>query len=340
MAASNIRQIISDIDKGKFKPVYFLYGSEAYYIDLIVDHLEASAVAPEDRDFNYNLYYGVDTDIETVVGAAQQFPVMADRKLVILKEAQAMLNAKSQLEKLIPYLEKPNGTAILVVTYKGEKFNAILPVVKAAGKTGVTFKSESPRDYELPVHVKDYCQQHKTGIDDKAVSMLCDYIGGPLSKLFGELNKLIQIKGSGGGRITSEDVERNIGISKDYNNFEFQKAIQQRNYPKCMAIIKYFHNNPKANPTVVTTAVLFSFFSKLAIAHFVTPRTDAALMSALELKTPYALREMKEGMRNYPPANTINAIHHLREFDAKSKGVNSFQKEYDLLKELVFKIMT
>ncbi len=339
MASTGFREIISSIRKNNIAPVYILMGEESYYIDEITSLLEQSVIMPQDRDFNQNTYYGIETEIETVIGCAQQFPVMADRKLVVLREAQTMQHAKTQLDKITSYLLKPNPTTVLVIAFKGDKLSADL--IKKAEKGGaVIFKSNTPRDYEVPMVLKDYCQARKVGIDEKAVSMLCDYIGTPLSKLFGEVNKLIQIKGGSGNRITPEDVERNIGISKDYNNFEFTKALCSRDYAKSIAIVRYFSKNPKDNPTVVTTAILFNFFSRLVIAHFLPEKTDMAIMQALELKNSYALREIKDGMRSYPPVKAINAIHHLRDFDTKSKGVRSFQKEGDLLQELVFKIMT
>ena len=339
-AATDYRKIIADIRAGKINPVYVLVGQETYFIDLIVAELEKRVVTPEDRDFNYNLYYGSQTVAESVVNCAQQFPVMADRKLVILKESQAMANAKNELDKFVQYVANPNMTTVLVITFTGEKTAATANLQKAAAKSeGIVFKSESPRDYQLPAYVKDYCQQHKISIDDKAVSMLCEYIGAPLSKLFGELGKLIQIKG-GKGRISPEDVEKNVGISKDYNNWELLKAVINRDYPKCCAIIKYFRNNPKNNPTIVTGSVLFNYFAKLTVAHFLPSKDDSSLMAALEAKNAYSLGDYKTGLKTYSPAKAVNAIHHLREFDAKNKGIGSFGNEYDLLQELIFKIMT
>ena len=286
-AATDYRKIIADIRAGKINPVYVLVGQETYFIDLIVAELEKRVVADEDRDFNYNLYYGSQTVAESVVNCAQQFPVMADRKLVILKESQAMANAKNELDKFVQYVANPNMTTVLVITFTGEKTAAAANLQRAVTKSdGIVFKSESPRDYQLPAYVKDYCQQRKLSIDDKAVAMLCEYIGAPLSKLFGELNKLIQIKG-GKGRISPEDVEKNIGISKDYNNWELLKAVINRDYPKCCAIIKYFRNNPKNNPTIVTGSVLFNYFAKLTVAHFLPGKDDSSLMAALEAKNAY-----------------------------------------------------
>ncbi len=341
MANPTFREIITNINKGIFSPVYLLMGEEDYYIDCIVNAIESKGIAEEDRDFNQNVYFGIDANMETVVAACQQLPIMASRRIVILKEAQSKQQAKQSLEKLAPYVLKPNQSTVFVVAYKGENLNATSALMKNASKAGaLIFKSERVKDYQLPSHLKDYCALHKCSVDDNATRMLCDYIGGPLTKLFGEVNKLIQIKGPGSQRITAEDVEKNIGISKDFNNFELTTAVANKNYPKAVQIIRYFKSNPKTNPTTMTTTVLFNFFSKLVIAHYLPDKSDNSLKAELGLRFQAQLNELKDGMRNYNPYRAVNAVHALRDFDVKSKGVNSFQNEYDLLTELIFKIFT
>jgi len=335
-----IRDIIFDIRHGSPAPVYVLMGEEAYYIDLIVDNLEKYVVSEDDRDFNYNVFYGNDADIDFVIATAQQFPVMADRKLVILKEAQSMVQAKVQLERLGSYLARPNQTTVFAIVYKGEPFNASSKLIKGAKEGGaVIFRSDVPRDYELEAHVRDYCQSRKTSIEEKALKLLCEYIGPPLSKLFGELNKLIAIKGDK-RKITSEDIEKNIGISKDFNNFELINALSVKDYPKAMMIVKYFESNPKANPTVMTTGVMFNYFSNLVIAHYLQDKSDQSFRNTFGFKAQVQFRSLKEGLRNYSPMQAVNCIHYLREFDTMSKGIDSYLNEYSLLRELVFKIFT
>ncbi len=335
-----VRDIIADIRHGEAAPTYVLMGEEAYYIDLIVENLEKYVVNEADRDFNYNVFYGNDADIDYVVATAQQFPVMADRKLVILKEAQSMNQAKTQLERFGSYLARPNQTTVFVIVYKGEPFGASSKLIKGAKEGGaVIFRSDVPRDYELESHVRDYCQSKKMSIEDKAMKLLCEYIGPPLSKLFGELNKLISIKG-GKGKITSEDVEKNIGISKDFNNFELINALSTKDYPKAMKIVKYFESNPKSNPTVMTTSVIFNYFANLVIAHYLPDKSDKSLMETFGFKAQIQLRSLKDGLRNYSAMQAVNAIHYLREFDTKSKGIGSYVNEYALLRELIFKLFT
>lgn len=339
--ATSVRKIIQDIRNKNCEPVYILMGEESYYIDLIVDNFEKYLIPDDDKDFNLNVFYGNDADIDYVVGVAQQFPVMSDIKLVILKEAQSMNQAKTQLEKFASYVSRPSSHTVFVIAYKGDSLNAASKLLKAAKESGsVVFKSNLCRDYELIGLIRDYCRDKKVGIDDKAADLLAQYIGGPLSKLFGEINKLISIKGSSEKRITCEDIEKNIGISKDYNNFELKDAIARKDYAKAIRIVKHFQSNPKTNPTPVTTAVIFNFFSNLVIAHYLTDKSDKNLYSVFDFKTSHQLNEFKRALSNYPPRKAVNAIHHIREFDTKSKGIGSLLNEYDLLAELIFKIFT
>lgn len=338
---ASVREIISDIRKKDCQPVYLLMGEESYYIDLIVENFEKYLIDEEDRDFNMNVFYGNDADIDYVVAVAQQFPVMAERQLVILKEAQSMQQAKQQLEKFSSYVARPNASTVFVIAFKGDSLGATSKLVKGVKEGGgVILKTSVPRDYELATCIKNYCNERKFNIEDKAVVLLAQYIGPPLSKLFGEINKLISIKGSKDNRITCEDIEKNIGISKEFNNYELTLALGKKDYPKTIQIIRYFESNPRTNPTVVTTAVMLNFFSNLVIAHYLPDKSDAALYNNFGFKSSYQLRDFKEAMRNYTPMQAVNAIHHLREFDTKSKGINSLVNEYALLKELVFKLFT
>lgn len=338
---NNVRKIISDIRKGECEPVYLLMGEEAYYIDLLIENFEKRLIPDDDKDFNLNVFYGNDADIDYVVGVAQQFPVMASRKLVILKEAQSMQQAKIQLERFSSYATRPNQQTVFVIAFKGDTLNASSKLIKGIKEGGgIIFKSSVPRDYELPVLIRDYCKDRKVLIEDKAVDLLAQYIGPPLSKLFGEINKLINIKNDIEKRITCADIEKNIGISKEYNNFELINAIGKKDYPKTIRIIKHFQSSPKTNPTPVTTAVILNFFSNLVIAHYLPDKSDLSLNKTFGFKSSYQLQDFKIAMRNYNPMQSVNAIHHLREFDTKSKGVGSLLNEYDLLAELIFKIFT
>ena len=317
-------------------------GEEPYYIDLIVDALEHSAVKEENRSFDQLIFYGADSDIDIVIASARQYPVMGDRQLVILKEAQTCSGSKTQLDKFAPYVSHPNSQAILVIAFKGDNLSANSPLKKYSAKAGdkdVVFKSPKIRDYHLAAPIKEYCRIKKISIEEPAIQILIEYIGNSLQKLFGEIDKLI-LGGKGVQRITASMVEENIGISKEFNNFELTKAISTKDYPKTLRILEYFRKNPKNNPSVMTTSVLQKFFSQLVVAHFTQDKSDRSLMEALQMKSPYALKEIREGLQMYTPRQSMAAISALRDFDCKSKGIGSLQNEYDLQRELIFKIFT
>lgn len=335
----NFREVMTQVKKGNFAPIYLLMGEEAYYIDQLVKALENNVVPEADRDFNAMTYYGADADMASVIASAQQYPVMAERQIVLLKEAQAMTGAKTQLAKLAPYAAHPNPRCVLVVALKSDPLptsHALVKKVNEAG--GIVFVSDKLRDYQLAAPINDYCAARKIGIDDKAVTLLCDYIGNPLSKLFGEIDKLIVAGGKEMTRITPEIIEQNIGISKDYNTFELVKALSRKDYPKAMAIVDYFSRNPKQNPGVMIVATLFGYFSKLFVACVTRDKSDDSLMAALEMNNRYALRDYRDGLQYYNARQVLAAVHSLREYDAQSKGIGSTQNEYELLKELIFKI--
>ena len=337
------RDILDRIKKKDFSSVYLLMGEEPYYIDLIVEALEKNVVKEENQAFDQLVFYGADSDLEEVVASARQYPVMGDRQLVILKEAQTCPGSKSQLDKLASYVTNPNPQGVFVLAYKGDNLSVSSLLMKAAAKAGdrvTVFKSPRIRDYQLSGPIKDYCRQKKIGIEEGAVQILVEYIGNSLQKLFGEIDKLIVGAGEGAQWITAIMVEENIGISKEFNNFELTKSISMKDYPKTLRILEYFRKNPKNNPSVMTTAVLQKFFSQIVVAHFTADKTDKGLMEALQLKTPYALKEIREGLRMYSPRQSMAAISALRDFDCKSKGIGSLQNEYDLQRELIFRIFT
>lgn len=337
------REILDKIKKKNFARAYLLMGEEPYYIDMIVDALERSVVKEENQAFDQLVFYGADSDLDVVIASARQYPVMGDTQLVILKEAQTCAGSKSQLDILAPYLLQPNSLGVFVLAYKGDNLSATSALMKAAEKAAnnvVVFKSPKIKDYHLPGPIKDYCRQKKLLIEELAVQILIEYIGNSLQKLFGEIDKLILSAGPHAKMITAAMVEDNIGISKEFNNFELTKALSTKNYPKTMQILNYFRKNPKNNPTVMTTSILQKFFSQLVVAHFSKDKTDQGLMEALQLKSSYALREIRDGLNIYSQRQSLAAISALREFDCKSKGIGSLQNEYDLQQELIFKIFT
>ena len=334
------RKILADIRKGAFAPVYLLMGDEPYYIDQITDALVKHVVPEDDRDFNLVTLYGKDTDVVSVIAACQQYPFMSDRKLVMLKEAQTLQQAKVQLEELADYVAHPTDGNVLVVAFKGDSLNGNGRLMKMAAKAGaVIFKSQRLYDYQLDEVIRSYCTANRLGIDDKAMEMLKEYLGTSLSKLFGEIEKLRVAEGKGMARITPEMIEKNIGMSKDYNNYELCHSLAVRDYDRCMRIVKYFASNPKQNPVVVTVGTLFSFFQKLFIGNMTKDKSEKNLMAVMELNKPVIFRkDYMPGLRNYTAGQSAKIISMLRELDIKSKGIGSNQNEYELLTETIFGI--
>lgn len=341
-ATTSFRDIIADIRKGNPASVYILHGEEPYYIDAITDALENYVIDKDDRDFNQTVFYGAEAVMDVVVGTAQQFPVMAGRRLVLLKEAQSMLRAKASLDKLEGYLLHPTRSTVLAIAFKGDSLGATSKLIKAAKELpdAVVFNSPKLREWNLAAPVKDYCQSRRISIDDKAVDMLTQFIGADLTSLFAAIDKLIIAGGKGLQRISPADVERNIGISKDYNTFELTEAVASKNYQKAMLIAEYFSRNPNSNPTPVIFTQLFNYFSKVILAHMSPDKSDATLMSLTQAKSAYQLKEVRKGLANYSPNATLQAISALRRADAESKGIASYANQFDILKELIFRLFT
>lgn len=339
-AKGDFRSILTSIKKGEFAPVYILMGEETYYIDKLVELLEKEVVKEdEDREFNLTTVYGQDADMAQIIATCQQYPFMAEKRAVFLKEAQSVFKAKSTLEELVPYITRPNDKCVLVISFKGDNLNATSDLMKAASKSGaVIFKSEALKDWEMSEPISEYCREKKLGIGEDSISMLTEYIGNNLSKIFGSIDKLIASGEIQNGRITPELIQKHIGVTKEFNNFDLQRALASKDYNRCLKIIKYFQSNPNKNPTIVTTGMLFGFFSKLLIAQLSGLKEDKDIMNLLGYKSSFAFKVYKTAMMNYNLAQTVNAIHRLRQFDIQSKGVGSFQNEYSLLTETVFNI--
>lgn len=335
------RDIIASIKKGEFAPVYILSGKEPYYIDLIVSWLEKSVVDEGDLDFNYSVYYGADADIPSVVAAAQQFPLMADRRLVILKEAQSMGAATREIEKLSGYVANPNATTVFAIVYKGDELSNTSKLVKAAKKSGgIVFQSPALKEYNISGPIRDYCQQHKVSIDGDASDLLVSHLGVSLQKIFGEIDKLLLGAASGCRRINREMVMDNIGINKEFNTFELTRAVASRDYPKAMRIVGYFASNPKSNPTVMIIPQLFNFFSQLLICLYSPDRSEKGLLSALGEREAWKLKNHYQAMRMYNASQALAAVHILRRLACETKGIGSSQNEHDLLKSAIFEIFT
>ena len=316
-------------------PVYLLHGEEGYYIDELVKLFE-EVVPEEERDFNLSVLYAPETGVEAAMDSARAFPFMSDRRVVILKEAQAI--RADSLNKLHYYCSDPNQSTVLVIVCRGAVVKS-KELIAAVKKNGIVFESKKISERNILPAISDLIKEKNLNIEDKALSMLRDYIGTDLSRLYNEIDKLALILGPG-AMVTPEAIERNIGISKDYNNFELIDALDSRNAAKVFAIADYFSRNPKNNPTVMTVNALFNHFSNLLVYHYTRDKSDAGYLAALGLKSRWQLRPYEEGARSYGVRQVIEILSALREFDTRSKGIGSKQNEYQLLHDLMFRILT
>ena len=330
-----VKQIVTDLKNGTIKPIYFLMGEEPYYIDKISDFIEKNVLAEADKSFNQMVLYGRDVTIEDIIGNAKRFPMMAERQVVIVKEAQDLSRT---IEKLIPYVEDPQPSTVLVFNYKYKKIDKRKALYKTLKKGGVVFESKKLYENQVADWIRRVLSPKEYSISPKAAQMLVEFLGTDLSKINNELEKLRLIVPKG-NQITPELIEENIGISKDFNNFELRKAVGERNVLKAHQIINYFSENPRDNPTVVTIALLFNFFGQLLHFHGLKDRSPRSVASALKIN-PYFVSEYTKAARNYPMKKVSQVIGTLREFDMKSKGVGANAlPQQDLLQELLVRIM-
>lgn len=310
-------------------------GEEAYYIDKISDFIEDNILDETEKGFNQMVLYGRDVTIDDIVSNAKRFPMMAERQVVIVKEAQDLSRT---IEKLAKYAENPQPTTVLVINYKYKKIDKRKALYKAINKVGVVFESKKLYENQVPDWIRRVLKGQGYDISPKAAQMLVEFLGTDLSKVNNELSKL-KIVLPKGTQITPEHIEENIGISKDYNNFELRKAVGERNAVKAHKIAKYFADNPKDNPMVVTVSLLFSFFNQLLHLHGMVDKSPRSVASALRVN-PYFVNEYLTAARNYPMKRVSSIIALLREFDVKSKGVGSNAvPQGDLLKELLVRIL-
>ena len=329
-----VKQLVADINSGNIKPIYFLMGEEPYYIDKISEYIEENVLTPEEKGFNQVVLYGRDIAIDDIVENAKRYPMMSERQVVIIKEAQDLSRT---IEKLDSYANNPQLSTVLVINYKYKKLDKRKSLYKAVNKVGVVYESKKLYENQVSDWIRRVLSAKKYSISPKAAQMLVEFLGTDLSKINNELEKL-QIIIPKESQITPELIEENIGISKDFNNFELRKAVGERNVLKAHQIIKYFAENPKDNPMVVTVALLFNFFTQLLQFHGLTDKSPRNVASALKVN-PYFVKEYVLAARNFPMKKASSAISVLREFDLKSKGVQSNNvRQGDLLKELLYKI--
>jgi len=332
MPLDKAKSILNDIKAGTIKPIYFLMGEEAYYIDGISKYIEDVVLSEEEKGFNQMVLYGLDVTIDDIVSHAKRYPMMAERQVIIVKEAQDLSRT---IENLVKYAENPQPTTVLVFCYKYKTLDKRKKLAKAISKTGVVFESKKLYENQVPDWIKRVLASRGYTITPKAAQMLVEFLGNDLGKVNNELEKL-QLIIKQGEQITPQLIEENIGISKDFNNFELQNAIGEKDIRKAFSIIQYFSQNPKNNPMVMTVALLYSFFSKLLKYHALTNKGEAAKVLGVN---PYFIKDYQLAARNYSMKKISAIISDIREIDMKSKGVGAANlSQGDLLKELLVKI--
>ena len=328
--------ILKELRAKQYRPIYYLMGEESYYIDLIADYITDNVLSETEKEFNLTVVYGADVDIATVINAAKRYPMMSEYQVVIVKEAQAIRN----MEELSFYLQKPLNSTILVICHKHGTLDKRKKLVAEVEKVGILFESKKIKDSQLPAFINSYMKRKGIDMEPKASAMLADFVGTDLSRLTGELEKLIITLPAGQKRVTPEQIEKNIGISKDYNNFELRSALVEKDILKANKIIKYFEENPKTNPIQMTLSLPFNFYSNLMLSYYSPEKTEQGIASWLGLKSPWAARDYLTAMRRYNGVKTMQIIGEIRYADAKSKGINNASmSDGDILRELVFKIL-
>lgn len=329
-------EIARDLKNRIYKPVYYLMGEETYYIDKISEYIAQTVLTDEEKEFNLTVMYGADTEVATIINAAKRYPMMSEYQVVIVKEAQSV----KKMEELSFYLQKPLQSTILVLCHKHGTIDRRKKLAAEIEKVGVLFESKKIKDAQLPGFIASYLKRKSVDIEPKASEMMAEFVGTDLSRMAGELEKLVITLPQGTRRVTPEHIEKNIGISKDYNVYELRAALVAKDVLKANTIIHFFAQNPKANPIQQTLGGLFGFFSNLMLAYYAPEKTEQGIAAQLGLRSTWQAREYITAMRNYSGVKVMQIIGEIRYCDARSKGVgNSSLSDADLLRELIYKIL-
>ena len=331
-----------EIKGGTFRNIYVLQGEEPYFIDRLQELIIETALDEDQRDFNLSVFYGNNANVREVISTCQQYPTFSERKVVVVREAQLIAKQpghKNDLDLFAAYAERPLPSTILVICHKegALKSKPFTDALKAS-KCGITFDSNKVREgRDLDAMIQGYANSLGCTIDNKATSMLADHIGTDVARLYSELDKLSILTED--KNITPLLIEQNIGISKDFNNFELEDALSRRDAAKAFRIVDYFERNPKNNPTVVSVIWLFSFFSGVLLASTARDKSPEGVMAAIGSRSSWRAKKLIDATRMYNTRSLVNIIGYLRECDTRSKGIGSRQDQYALLKELIYKIL-
>ena len=341
----NSNELIKDLKNRKFKPVYLLHGEESFYIDQISDYIEENVLSAAEKGFNQTIFYGKDSDPMSILNAAKRYPMMSDYQVVLVKEAQDLKwgkdgdDDKKSADPLLSYFENPLPSTILVFCYRNGKFDKRKKTYKAIEKKGLVFESASIHENKVPGWIEGFVRDKGYSIQVQASALMAEYLGNDLSKVANELEKLM-LNVKAGKEISINDIQKNIGISKEYNVFELQNAIARKDAFKVNQIINYFADNPKNNPIQLLLGALNSYFTKVLKYHYAGDKSPQGLASALGI-APFFVKEYENAARNYSKEKVFRVISYLRECDLKTKGVDASgnTEQGDLMKELMFKII-
>ena len=332
MSIKKAQSILADIKKGNVAPIYFLMGEESYYIDLISKYIETHVLSEEEKGFNQTVFYGRDISIDEIVSYAKRYPLMAEKQVIIIKEAQDLSRS---LDALQSYIENPMPSTVLVFCYKYKSLDRRRKITKTLAKNAVLFESKKLYDNQVPSWLQSVAKEEGYTISPKATHMLVEFLGTDLSKIKNELDKL-QLIVPKGAEITPEHVEENIGISKDFNNFELQNAIGTKNYKKAFQITQHFAQDTSSNPFVLTLSLMHSFFTRLLKYHALENKGQAPRVLGV---SPYFIDQYRDAARAYPIRRVTAILAELRELDLMSKGVGASNLSHeDLLKELLIRV--
>lgn len=336
MAKYTYDSILAELKKGIYHPVYYLMGEEGYFIDKITDYIIENALTEVERDFNLTVFYGLDTDIDTIITSAKRFPMMAERQVIVVREAQMLRN----IDNLNFYLQNPQPTTVLLFAHKNGSLDKRKKVAQEIDRSAVLFESKKMRDDQLPSFINCCMAEKGLVADNKSVLMMRESIGADLSRIAGEIDKLALALPEGTKNVTPELVEEHIGISKEYNNFELQNAIVNKDIYKANKIINYFAKNPKKNPIQMTLALLFSFFSNVMMSYYAPDKSERGVAEFLGLRSAWGVGDYIKAMCNYKAVHVMEILHLIRLADAQSKGAEGPQTpDGEIMRELLYKIL-
>ena len=327
---------MSELKSGVYHPVYYLMGEEGYYTDKITDYIIENSLSEMERDFNLTVYYGLESDIDTIITAAKRFPMMAERQVIIVREAQMLKN----IDNLLFYLQNPQPTTVLVFAHKNGSIDKRKKVATELERKGVVLDSKKVREDQLPAFINARMREKGLTADEKSVLMIRESIGNDLARIAGEVEKLSIAMPAGATHITPELVEEHIGISKVFNNFELQNALVNKDIYKANKIINYFAQNPKKNPIQMTLALLFSFFSNVMMSYYAPDKSERGVAEFLGLRSTWGVGDYIKAMRNYKAMHVMEILHLIRLADAQSKGAEGPQlPDGEIMRELLYKIL-